>query len=50
VIFLPSRGSQAIFLDVGAATFLTSQHAHHSYRIDKPTAVRIIPLPIQALC
>src|SRR5215203_3890316 len=34
VIFLPSSGSQAIFLDVGAATFLATQHMHYPYRTE----------------
>src|SRR4051812_7637718 len=48
VIFLPSSGSQAIFLDVGAATFLATQHMHYPYRTETPSAVHIIPLPRQA--
>src|SRR4051812_4345927 len=50
VIFLPSSGSQAIFLDVGAATFLATQHMHYPYRTETPSAVRIIPLPPASLC
>ena len=46
VIFLTSSRRQAIFLDIGAATFLTTQHVHIPYLMRKPTAARIIPLPI----
>jgi hypothetical protein len=45
VIFLSSSGREAIFLDIGATTFLTTQHTHHPYQAKELTAVRIIPLP-----
>ena len=45
VIFLTSSGRQAIFLNVGAATFLTTQHGHAPYLTHRTTTARIIPLP-----
>src|SRR6266498_5442151 len=45
VIFLTSSGGQAIFLNVGAATFLTTQHGHAPYLTYRTTAAPIIPLP-----